>query len=199
MLLLLLTACIRVHRPSCESEERVLDDDELVGDLAVTAADLLAVMEGTHGFAGAYAAGGSVTGAAIVARGVGDVIGVDSTIVDVVTNGGFGFGDETLLVGVECVDSLEVPVEIALRTDDGLVDVALVGLGTADTRGNLVDGVPEFFEAGGDILPEDIVAMPTPEVSDPTATLELQWTPERFAFVSLWWDGSEYEQVLEGE
>ncbi|MDP2316170.1 MAG: hypothetical protein Q8P41_24950 [Pseudomonadota bacterium] len=197
MLFLLSTACIQVHRPSCESEEVVLGDDETIGDLAVSAADLLAVIEGTHAFAGAYAAGGSVTGTATVARGVGDVIGIDSTTVDTVTNGGFGIGDETLMIAVECVDSLRIPVAIALRTDDGLVDVSLAGLGTADTRGNLVDGVPEFFEAGGDIAAADIVAMPEPTVADPVAALELQWTSERFAFVSLWWDGDDYEQVLE--
>lgn len=195
--LLLLTGCIQVHRPSCETTTRDLDEDERVAEIAVSAADLMTLMTGEFGFAGEWPEDGPVSGTTTVARGDGAATGVESIRVDTVTKGGFGFGQEVLLIDVQCVSSISVPVDITLQTTDGAVDVAVPGLAAADDQAGLTDGVPEFMFAGATFTGDTVTAIPAPADPDATAGLELQFTPTAFDFVSLWWDGSDYEQIFQ--
>jgi len=195
--LLWLSGCIQVHRPSCETETRELGDEEVIGDLAVSAADLMALMEGEFSFAGSWPDGAPVTGTTRVARGEGPVVGTDGTVVDTVTNGGFGIGEEMLLVGVICTDSIAVPVEITLATGDGIVDLAVSGSATADDQGLVVDGVPEFMFAGASFSYDESITIPAPDDPSDTGGVEVQFSPSAFDFVSVWWTGSDYQQIFE--
>lgn len=195
--LLLLAGCIQVHRPSCETTTRELDEDELVAEIAVSAADLMTLMEGEFNFAGEWPDDGPVSGTTGLTRGEGAVTGIESTRVDTVTNGGFGFGREVLLLDVQCVSSISVPVDITVQTTDGTVDIAVSGAAAVDDRAGLVDGVPEFMFAGAAFNGDTVTAVPAPADPDADGGLELQFTPTAFDFVSVWWSGSEYQQIFE--
>lgn len=195
--LLLLSGCIQVHRPSCETATRDLDEDERVAEIAVSAADLMTLMEGEFSFAGEWPDDGPVGGTTTVARGEGAAVGVESTRVDTVTKGGFGFGQQVLTLDVQCVSSISVPVDLTLQTADGAVDIAVPGSAAVDDRAGLTDGVPEFMFAGATFTGDSVAAIPAPADPGVTAGLELQFTPTAFDFVSLWWDGSDYQQIFE--
>lgn len=197
MTLLLLIGCIQVHRPSCETTTRDVEEDERVAEIAVSAADLMTLMVGEFSFAGEWPDDGPVSGTTGVTRGEGAAMGVESTRVDTVTNGGFGFGREVLLLDVQCVSSISVPVDITLQTTDGVVDIAVPGSATVDDRAGLNDGVPEFMFAGATFTGDAVTAIPAPADPNAIAGLEMQFTPAAFDFVSLWWDGADYQQIFE--
>lgn len=193
----LLSGCIQLHHQSCETETRELSEDEVIGDLAVSAADLMTLMEGAFSFAGSWPDGSPVAGTTSIARGDGPAVGTDSTKVDTVTNGGFGIGEEVPLVALICTDSVAVPVDITVATSDGAVDIAASGSATADDQGAMVDGVPEFMFAGASFPNDESVTVPAPNDPSDTGGLEVQFSPSAFDFVSVWWDGSDYQQIFE--
>lgn len=198
-MLLLLAGCFTtVHSNTCETSTYEVGDDEHVGGLPSTAADILDIVVGTFAFDAAYEAGGTALGQVVVVRGGGPALATESTRIEHTTRGQPGIGEERTTAGVECEDALVVPVDVALATDDARVELSMDGQAFALSA--RADREPERFEASGDVDPSDLSAMPATQ--DPAASpgLSLQWTPDgELSSVSLWWDGADYEQVLETE
>ncbi len=192
-MLLLFAGCYStVLTHTCEVDTYVVEDDEVANHLGVSASDVLSVVLGSFRFVAQDDGGTDVPGSVDVARGAGPAIATDATLVAHESRGELGFGITQLTWTPECHDTLEVPVDVAFATDDDAISFALEGvalpLGAPD---------PDRFEVLGDLDPDDTLAFPEPSDPSAVAGLALQWTPEGFDHVSLWWDGTTYQQILE--
>lgn len=188
-MLLLLSGCYQtVLTYECETVTVEVADDEVANDLDVTADEVLEVVVGGFPFAAEYETGGEVAGLAEVARGAGPAIAIDRALLPVESRGELGFGTSQWTGHPPCDDALEVPVEVEVTTEDGAVSFAQA------TMAFTLPGSSRL-EVGGEL--DAGAALPAP--SDPAAVagFALQWTPDGFDHVSLWWRGDAYEQVLE--
>jgi hypothetical protein len=199
-LLALLCGCfVQVSSYECRTTTTEVDDDELVGDMTATAAEVLGAVEGTFGFAALYEEGGPVTGEVTVTRGEGPAIAFDGERLENVTRGEPGVGtlqDPALVI---CGDSFEVPVEVVFATDDDQIAFSMSDLAMPVAR--RAGGEPELFEVKGDVDPERVEVMPSLPGADGTANLALHWTPDgALSVASLWWFSESTSQaVLETE
>jgi hypothetical protein len=194
-----ITGCVvETHWSECVREERELDLDERVDGVPVSPREVLAVVEGTYAFAAFYDDGTPVTGGGEVRRGDGPFLAVEATSVSRTSRGPVGLrgGDRVLMIDEECDSSLTVPAVGTLATDDGLVVFAFDGWATPSvTR---VDKEPEWFHVEADVSPSEAEALPAPPEGGAEIGLSLQWAPDAFSHVSVWWRGDRYQQLLEG-
>jgi hypothetical protein len=121
MTVFLLVACTFDSNIDCETEEREVGDDEVVGDFGATVSELFAPLAGTREVEGTYGDGTTGAVAFDVARGEGAALLVDSTAVQK-GHMRLGFGVDYDLQPV-CDDRLTVPVDVALWTEDEHIDV----------------------------------------------------------------------------
>ncbi|MED5374152.1 MAG: hypothetical protein VX899_24255 [Myxococcota bacterium] len=127
MLLLALSGCAehRTHSKRCVYEPIEIPDDEPT-ELG-TAQELLAAFEGYFGAEGTWA-DGEITGVELeVRRASGAAVLVQAELVEEVSVNGRGVREQDYypMVNVLCSSRLEVPVNLALRSDDGRLDVVL--------------------------------------------------------------------------
>lgn len=148
MLTLLLTlACHLDENSVCVVTDRVVGDDEVLGDLEITAAELAAEAVGTHAFtasSGRYAGAGTLT----LARGAGDVIFHDAAW-ETVKEWEPGFFEDDTLMYFACDDDVSVPMDAIVATDDGAFAVAGPGVGSTFRGGELVVRSDTLTDASG--------------------------------------------------
>jgi hypothetical protein len=198
LLLTLLAACTTVSTTECVTARFPIGNHEVAGDLTLTPADVLDVVVGPFTFTGTYDDGSQVAGDGEVVRGAGEAMVTDATLVthtskrvDPPRPWWSAIFDK---VGViECRDTMEIPVDATLRTDDGAVELSFDGIATPPRT----DIEPDFFAVEGDVDPEDALALP--DAPDPALWphLALQWDAAGLTSVSLWWEGGDYVQILE--
>ncbi len=158
-LLLLATGCGYHHSPGCETElSEVDDDDDDLGDIDFSAADVLADIAGRRTFPGSLTDGTVVTGELEVTRADGAAVFADRTPFDN-KRLRVGIGDSYQLNYVMCDDTLTVPVDVTFATEDGALSMALEGAAEASSQMH-ADDPARHVRAGtvGDPAPHDPVA-----------------------------------------
>lgn len=188
------------HRTECAIDTLEVADDQPIDGLSVTGGDVVTAVEGTFSFAAAYADGTPVTGGGTVTRGLGSAIATIATVEQWTTTTGTGpTAQSGGLINDgqgECETGLAVPVEVEFATDDGVVVFSTSALASPSiTR---ADGVADFFHIEGDVAADSTEAIPTPSEPGALPGFSLQWTPDAFDWVSVWFSGTAYEQILEG-
>jgi hypothetical protein len=177
------------HFPSCsEPEYTDLADDE-ASPLGWTANDLLSIA--TPGWAGA---GLDVDNAEVdiawtLVRGEGSARFADTEEIDVVTRQ-FGFGDDYLLLAVQCNDWLEVPADFTIASEGAGIEAEM----DAALRSPVSYSVSP--EVGADILASEPYAdsgviVPGADDSFEVQTLEawISAEPDGTSDGSLSWNG----------
>jgi len=195
LITLILSGCVEtVHWQECEVEERVVSDDEPLGDVPFTVSELIAIVEGVHTVP-LTAPDGTVHEAEIETLAVGAPATFwDGTIVAMQSEGGRRTLFPSYAVSlsyVECADRVEVPVELRAVTGDGALDVG--GEAIASNAGDFVNVSRDLDLAQETLLPS------VENLSD--ATIEAQYDATGLHFVSAWWSQESpraYEQSLEG-
>ncbi len=127
--LLLALACHLDESSVCVTTDRVVGDDEVLGDLEITAGELTADVVGAHAFtagSGTHAGAGTLT----LARGAGDVIFRDAEW-ETVKEWEPGFFEDEMLMYIGCVDVVSVPMDASVATDDGAFTIAGPAVGSA--------------------------------------------------------------------
>lgn len=176
-----------VEGAECATEVVPVAGDERVPGFSITADEVFDTVQGAFAFAAFYEDGAPVTGGGAVTRGAGSAFAVLGTTVGTSPSG---------MEGPTCDSALHVPVEVQFATDDGRIAFATPALATPSiTR---ADGQADLFHVEADPAPEGIEAVPDPLEPGAVLGISLQWTPATFDWVSLWYSGLDYEQVLEG-
>ncbi|MDP2315359.1 MAG: hypothetical protein Q8P41_20850 [Pseudomonadota bacterium] len=106
--------------PHCETVEREVADDDDLGDLPFTVADLVADVIGARTVPASDMNSAPIAAELAVERGEGAASFSDATET-IERTARIGWGDNMMALDLMCEDSVEVPVEYSLTTDDGKV------------------------------------------------------------------------------
>jgi hypothetical protein len=169
VLMSLLVACGTVTRPTCDQTTREVDDDEDLGAIGATVAELTAGLDVPTVVDLRDSAGGLHSTEVSATRAAGPATFTDGTKGVLITPT-LGFGSYYLAVGVMCDDTVTFAMDLRLVSDDGVVDVA--GPATATTGRISFDSVPLSIERQLD-LEEDVI--PPPSVPSNVATMEVTY------------------------
>jgi hypothetical protein len=190
--LALTTGCQVTSRPACDVEARDVADDDPLGDLAFTVADLVTAAAGASVVDLRDATGATHATTVEAIRGDEPATFLDATATRTETTR-FGFGGDTSLIDVRCEDSVAVPMWLRVESADGAVAVEgdAVALNLSDAAPVLVD-ITRDLDLATDILPP-------PEGDADEASIAVQYRDGTLTSVSAWWDGenTEYEQAVE--
>jgi hypothetical protein len=191
--LALLAGCHVTSRPGCDVVEREVADDDALGDLSFTVTDLVAAAAGTFTVDLRDAAAALHTTTVSTVRGEGPATFFDATYTSVETRR-LGFGRDTLMIGVSCDDTVEVPMTIDVVSTDGAIDVSGDALAWNERTED-----PPLITVAREIDPATDV-IPPPEGDAEAGHIEVQYRDGALTSVSAWWDGKggEYEQAIEG-
>ena len=107
-------------RPACDVEARDVADDDTLGDLAFTVADLVTAAAGASVVDLRDATGATHATTVEAVRGDEPATFLDATATSTETTR-FGFGGDTSLIDVRCEDSVEVPMWLRVESADGAV------------------------------------------------------------------------------
>lgn len=169
----LLPGCFQtVSVPTCDEQVTPVADDEPTPQ--GTAAELLSLVVGLFEEPAWLEDETGVVATVQIERGEGTAEHVDLEHATTTTRK-LGFGHMTLTWRPECEDYVRVPVQLALATDDGSIDLALEG--SARSGGGV-----EYAALGPAVhvrVPFDSSGMPEPEGLDRS-----EWT-EQEAFVNV--------------
>lgn len=176
---LVLAGCGDLVRPICVETGRVEVTDDEVTESGFSVSDLLAWAGGEHTATGTYeddSAAGVTVG---LARGDGTAEVVTTEEGQKRTPGGGGlFGDAHLDIQVMCPGpTLTFPVSLSVKTDDGLVDLAV------DASVEATD--PEYLGASADIPADEMTGLPLPEGTISDGPCESDDPDEAFVSANL--------------
>ena len=122
LLLTLFFACQVTHRPGCETETTSVEDDETLGELGFTVDELLERIGGLRQIEASDAESVEHQLGVETTRAAGMAMFTKATPTDEETVG-FGFGEATLQIAVVCEDRVEVPAEVSVVDEAGLVSI----------------------------------------------------------------------------
>lgn len=123
MMLLLLLGCFgTTSRPTCDTVEVEVGDDDALGDLDFTVGDLVTAVTGVRTFPATLVSDSVVAAELALRRTAAPAVFFDATPGSQETPR-IGFGESTLMMDVMCEDAVSVPLELDLTTEDGSVDI----------------------------------------------------------------------------
>lgn len=135
MILLLLAGCFgTTSRPTCDTVEVEVADDDPLGDLDFTVGDLVAAVAGVRTFPATLVSDTVVAAELALARTDAPAIFFDATYGTEETPR-IGFGEASLDIMMICEDAVSVPMELDLTTVDGSVDILADVAAEADDIG----------------------------------------------------------------
>lgn len=173
-LLPLLAGCFQVtSRPSCERIATEVADDEVTAlGTAQELLDGLEALDVVTRFTDED--GAELPGFVHAERAAGPALFVEQIASSEETRS-FGFGRNSLMIHVECADTLEVPVAVDAGADDGSVDL------TADGIVSTIGPFPRVPEATASVWAEGDFA----SAVFPTMDHDPRDWEEKYTFVSL--------------